>query len=69
MLRLTRGTKGNLGLYSTDQIDMYRKIRKQGRAGDAITLDVLPRGGSGLKIRHMVVQSLDRRDWLRAQTH
>lgn len=46
-------------------VDMYRKIRKQGRAGDAVTLDVLPRGGSGLEIRRMVVQSLDRRDWLK----
>ncbi|MHA1598777.1 MAG: S1C family serine protease, partial [Alphaproteobacteria bacterium] len=45
-----------------DQIDMYRKIRKQGRAGDAVALDVLQRGSSDLDIRRMVIQSLDRRD-------
>lgn len=50
-----------------DLVDMYRKIRKYGRAGDPVALDVLPRGSSELEIRHIVVQSVDRRDWLKNQ--
>ena len=44
---------------------MYRKIRKQGHAGDAVALDVLSSDSSDLQIKRIVVQSLDRRDWLK----
>ena len=45
--------------------DYLRKVRSQGRAGDDIALDVVPRGARDLTIRRVVVPSIDRNDWLR----
>jgi S1-C subfamily serine protease len=48
-----------------NQVDMYRKIRKQGRAGDSVALDVLAHDSYDLKIRRILIESLDRRDWIK----
>jgi len=45
--------------------DYLRKVRRYGRAGDDIALDVVPRAARDLTIRRIVVSSMDRNDWLR----
>jgi S1-C subfamily serine protease len=45
-------------------IDYLRKIRKQGKAGSEIALDILPYGSHDLTINKISVKSVDRHDWL-----
>ena len=45
-------------------IDFYQKVRKQGPAGNPVQLDILPFGSTDLTIEKVIVDSLDRFDWL-----
>jgi len=45
--------------------DYLRKVRKLGKAGDDIGLDVMPYAARDLTIQRVVVPSMDRNDWLR----
>ena len=47
------------------QADFYRKVWSFGPAGISVPLNLLPRDLSGMKIKQVPVQSIDRSDWLR----
>jgi len=47
-----------------NMIDFFRKIRKQGKAGSTIMLDILPYGSNNLDIDKVGIKSVDRHDWL-----
>ena len=44
--------------------DYLRKVRRHGRAGDDISLDIVPYAARDLTIQRVVVPSMDRNDWL-----
>lgn len=45
-------------------IDFYLKVRQQGPAGNPVQLDILPIGNNDLTIEKIIVDSVDRFDWL-----
>ena len=45
-------------------VDYLRKVRRHGRAGDDIGLDIVPYAAHDLTIQRVMVPSMDRNDWL-----